>query len=78
MSKEGERKCGAYRLLDPAKGKRDPNWRQVSKVEELKERWQRVKGRRDRDRRRHVINTESVSSPPPPFPFPFLFFGGGV
>lgn len=50
MSKEGERKCGAYRLLDPAKGKRDPNWRQVSKVEELKERWQRVKGRRDRDR----------------------------
>lgn len=39
MSKEGERKCGAYRLLDPktAKGKRDRIWRQVSKVEALKE-----------------------------------------
>ena len=39
MPKEGERKCGAYRLRDPktAKEKRGRIWRQVSKVGVLKE-----------------------------------------
>lgn len=50
VPKERESKCGVYRLLDPktAKGKRGRIWRQVSKVEVLKEQWQRIKGRRDR------------------------------